>query len=95
MSLYNLAILGQTVFDIFEELIQIARNAFQAFCLKLWNVGLGCTGEVLQPQPHIMQIDCVWENLQEAHQLVGRQNAAALEFDPKPSEAAFSTVFSL
>ena len=30
---------------------------------------------------------------QEAHQLVGRQNAAALEFDPKPSEAAFSTVF--
>ena len=32
---------------------------------------------------------------QEAHQLVGRQNAAPLEFDPKPSEAAFSTVFSL
>ena len=24
---------------------------------------------------------------------MGRQNAAALEFDPKPSEAAFSTVF--
>ena len=31
---------------------------------------------------------------QEAHQLVGRQNAAALEFDPNPSEAAFSTVVS-
>ena len=30
---------------------------------------------------------------QEAHQLVGRQSAGALEFDPKPSEAAFSTVF--
>ena len=30
---------------------------------------------------------------QEAHQLVGRQNAAALEFNPKPSESAFPTVF--
>ena len=30
---------------------------------------------------------------QEAHQLVGRQNAAPLEFYTKPSEAAFSTVF--
>ena len=30
---------------------------------------------------------------QEAHQLVGSQNAAPLEFDLKPSEAAFSTVF--
>ena len=30
---------------------------------------------------------------QEVHQLVGRQNAAALGFDPTPSEAAFSTVF--
>ena len=30
---------------------------------------------------------------QEAHQLVGRQNATPLEFDPKPSEAAFSRVF--
>ena len=32
---------------------------------------------------------------QEAHQLVGRQNTAAPEFDPKPSEAAFSTDLSL
>ena len=31
---------------------------------------------------------------EEAHQLVGRQIAAAIEFDPKPSEAVFSTVFS-
>ena len=32
---------------------------------------------------------------QQAHQLVGRQNVAPLEFNPKPkpSEAAFSTVF--
>ena len=30
---------------------------------------------------------------QEAHQLVGRQNAMPLEFDPKPSQVAFSTVF--
>ena len=33
------------------------------------------------------------ETKQESHQLVGRQNAAALEFDPKPSEASFSAVF--
>ena len=32
---------------------------------------------------------------QEAHQLVGRHNAAPLEFDPKLSEASFSTAFSL
>ena len=30
---------------------------------------------------------------QEAHQLVVRQNATPLEFDPKPSKAAFSNVF--
>ena len=31
---------------------------------------------------------------QEAHQLVVRQNAVPQEFDPKPSEASFLTVFS-
>ena len=31
---------------------------------------------------------------QEAHQLVGGQNASPLKFDLKPSEAAFSAVFS-
>ena len=36
---------------------------------------------------------CFLATQQEAHQLVGRQNAAALEFDPMPSEAAFSIVF--
>ena len=30
---------------------------------------------------------------QDAHQLVGRQNAATLEFDPKSSEAAFRLFF--
>ena len=34
-------------------------------------------------------------NKKPAHQLVGRQNAAAPEFDPKPSEPSFSTVLSL
>ena len=33
------------------------------------------------------------EHKNRLNKLVGRQNAAALEFDPKPSEAAFSTVF--
>ena len=38
-----------------------------------------------------VDLDC--EQKQEAQQLVGRQNASALDFDPNPSEAAFSAVF--
>ena len=35
----------------------------------------------------------VCKSRQEAHQLVGRQNAAPQKFDPKPSEVSFSALF--
>ena len=60
----------------------VARNAV-SYSMSICYVSNLTWGKLNQPSAVCLPFE------QEAHQLVGRQNAAALDFDPKPSEAAF------